>query len=290
MSTSVTRRKTTPSKPPRPIEITLVGDYANPWPNPEAEYVAYVETGGTWHPSKDDFGAVAEVPNVIHAHATEITEVSNLGRFYKAIAFTNHGDGKERPDDSVGRVNLISHGSPSTIALHGYIHSGPGPSFVILGLYPTEDAPEDRLRSGMITSREIEYLNSEGLSYRDQLRRKFSANAELWLILCDVGKGGVQQADGKIYSVPQSLANTFQVRVKAFTDKIWYWPKPSEKTRALVDRTMTSVGRDGPPAKGFYTMEDLYYLDAKTKERHRLGWHMKNKATDFSPTPESDLK
>jgi hypothetical protein len=282
-------RKSTPSKPPRPRELSLLADFPSPWANPRDEVDAYLAANGTWHPTNRVFDAVASTANPKGKVLTEITEVSNLGQFYQAIAFTKAGKGPEREPQTVGRVNLFSHGSPRNVALHGHIKLGPM-NMVCLGVYQREDAPEDRLKSGMITAHEIEYLNDEGTFYRDRIREKLSSDAEIWLFLCGVAKGyenndEQNQRTGKPgkYNIAKELANTFQVVVKAFEDEIWYWPHVDQKTGRFDDRTITSIGEKGERGRGYYSREKVPYLDATFGNQRRLGWHMVDKASSFSP-------
>jgi hypothetical protein len=112
----IKHRKSTPSLPPRLRELSVTATYANPWrAHPEREYEAVSRQDGTWHPYSEDFAAAAGVPNAFRRHLTEVIDVRSLGGFLNAVTTVGGEGHKERPDRSLKRVNLFSHGNPGLL-------------------------------------------------------------------------------------------------------------------------------------------------------------------------------
>lgn len=100
--------------PSRPIELTLVADFPSPWANEKDDTKELaVIAAGTWHPTVDDFQAVAEVPNPKNSKPprTIVKYISTFGEFLGAFTMP--------PDRSIRRLNLISHAQSGLVSLGG---------------------------------------------------------------------------------------------------------------------------------------------------------------------------
>src|SRR4051794_2596118 len=117
----MSRRRTTPFHQPRAREISVLADFPNPWNgNAAAEYRAW-QRDGNWHPHTQDFAAVAQCPNRLRPHLTEVITVDSVGGFFNAVT-TVGGNGREdRPDRSIKRLNIFAHGAPGIVSLRGHI-------------------------------------------------------------------------------------------------------------------------------------------------------------------------
>jgi hypothetical protein len=169
---------------------------------------------------------------------------------------------------------IFSHGNPGLISLRGRIDIRANEILLGQDLKDLQSGTAATgLGSGQIGEAEIEWLNGcDGRVTRDKARRKFATGAEIWLILCHGtgGHDGLDAGDGT--NLVGWLADTFQVQVCAFTEAIWYWPDSDDRTRRITGCELTSVGKTGDKARGYYSAEEIYE-DGKTKH-HRLGRHM----------------
>jgi hypothetical protein len=170
--------------------------------------------------------------------------------------------GTPRRAGSLGRINLFSHGVAGTVALRGFIR--PNDGRVFLADPDPEHPGMPRSRAGDVTLYDdvdlgdyhlldeaaITWLNSckKGYLLRDKIRRVCEPGggevAELWLVVCH-GAGGQGGTQGPGDNLCNQLASTFQVKVRAYTEAVWYWPDYDEKMRVLSRNpltTLTSLG------------------------------------------------
>lgn len=209
--------------PARPIELTLIAQYDNPWSSPGEELQAV--SLHKWHPTINDFEAVANVPN--HGRRT-LTMVKRLGRFDEFLgAIIKVNETQVRATHSIGRLNLITHASSGLISLSGTVTREGGCD---LGRFDFSNA----LASLGMDSSAMSWLNTteEGKGYRDAAREKFTEDAEIWIIACN---GAV----GTSVGVVLDMSGTFGVKVAAYDDVISYWPVGND---TAIDRARTSIG------------------------------------------------
>ena len=80
-------RKATPSLPVRPVEISLIATYPNPWARrPRDEYKALV--ANRWSPHSATFRSVANVPNQILRKLSGRTTTPDLIQVVDVSAWT----------------------------------------------------------------------------------------------------------------------------------------------------------------------------------------------------------
>jgi hypothetical protein len=48
------------------------------------------------------------------------------------------------------------------------------------------------------------------------------------------------------------------------------------------------IGEKGERGRGYYSRENVSYLDAASGIKRRLGWHMVNRASSFSPEKDKE--
>ena len=270
------RKKTTSAAPPHLVEVTLVAYYPSPWKNDAEEVAALAQD--RWHPTSKDFYAVAHTPNQGRRNATIVREVNNVNTFFGAIKYEDCDAKKERPNGSIGRLNLISHGGKGVFSLSGTVRSN--------GLVFTGRGSENHMIDEMIDDDTLEWFNQDayGKQCRDEIRAKLNPKAELWLILCNAA--GL----GPSHNLSRRLAKTFNVTVRAYNKEVWYYPdqaNPQNQIRCpigaiacLNGRNLTSVGRDDPP-KEHSEKGRGYFCQVKVPHDF-AGTHMRN-AERISP-------
>jgi hypothetical protein len=202
-------------------ELSLVGSYPKPvtWTaKKEKELIGQ----DTWFPHTLDFLAVAGKGSL------EITTPEDF--LLKIIEASG----------SIGRLNYFSHGVTGKIATSGKID--PGGTFCTLDTGWTQVTGQGRKNiadpyaktwgdigenSGSVTIT----VGNRTFSL-DDVRKKFKEDAELWLYICHGG------TDGRLL---QNIANTFQVKVKAFS-KIIVYCAPSDFPTSRQHKVNTLTG------------------------------------------------
>lgn len=81
----------------------------------------------------------------------------------------------------------------------------------------------------------MSWLNTNGKTLRDKARKKFTSNAEFWLVVCN---GAV----GSSLVFVLELSAAFGVKVAAYREPIYYWPQTNSAGTRITDRRYTSVG------------------------------------------------
>lgn len=233
------RKKMTSAAPSRLVELTLVAYYPTPWKS-DAEEVTALDQD-RWHPTSKDFYAVAHTPNQGRHNATIVREVNNIRSLVGAIKFEDLHGRRERPNGSIGRLNLISHGGKRGVfGLSGEVRAN-GNVFCGRGL-------EDHFLDEVIDEHTLKWFNNEGRGHRDDIRAKLDRGAEFWLFLCSAASVGPCRV------LSEKLANTFNVTVRAYNDEVWYYPDhknaknqikcSGDDVACFMGRNLTSIGQD----------------------------------------------
>ena len=226
-------KKKSPAVPARVVEITLVGKFPRPaaWgkrgtPAGDAAEIKLLETKPrNWHPCTEDFQDVAKVPNTQRSMTQIYNPLSNIGELLGAILDLGSGNTPRRPERSIKRLNLISHGlgaagrepiyglsgeieDDGTCFLFGSVPEGAGPNGA--------NAPMD---SRGIDGQLLHWLNTTAKDLRDQCRARFREDGEIGLVLCNSGGNAFAT---NVAMLRGQLAKTFNVAVLAYDDEIYY--------------------------------------------------------------------
>jgi hypothetical protein len=265
-------------------EVTAIAGFANPWSGDEGGEIEAIRAG-KWHPSSDDFRAVAHAPNLgSKVPLTEVYDVHSVGSLAGALAYTlRSGPQKPRPHGEVKRFNLISHGAPGLIALAGRL-ARDGSCY--LGDRSLEKDGHPELRT-QIDEAALLWLSGEeiandgdtrGKETLDRARAAFAEAAELWLILCRAGGGRASEV-GEGTNLARRLRDVFKVTVVAFSTEVWYWPLhdlppgPLKHPR-IPSRDWTSIGEHGEQGRGYLSYVEAFY--DHHGDNRRVGWHMES--------------
>ncbi|MBN2194897.1 MAG: hypothetical protein JW751_18920 [Polyangiaceae bacterium] len=221
---------------PAKLELTLVARFASPFTTAKQERDAAAgASSNVWEPSSKDFQAVAETPKLNGAPVTQIKSVSTVWEFMQAIT--------KYPKRSIKRVNLITHGGTGQLALAGRIEKDG-----TVWLSATDQTQEEAgpvLDRSFFNHNVLDELNKDPYrGERDKVRRRFQRDkSELHLIACNqaLGTGVLLQAE---------LSWTFDVKVCAFGDAIWY--EPSYNDAQILQRNFTKIGKTGTRGIGYY--------------------------------------
>ncbi len=210
-----------PTGPQTTQELNLVGDFPKPasWtPQKELQQIH----ADKWFPSALDFLAVAGSGSVAIADTWDF-----LLKIVKA-------------PNKISRLNVFSHGSTSLIALQGEILADGGN--VILAQKPDTSWTQVFAAKAILdpfaktwgdvgqNSGSVS-MTVGGTSFTlDDVRKKFAAEATLWLYLCH------SAADPRLF---QEVANAFQVTAKGFSHELVYcapgnFPTSRKHTVAVV--------------------------------------------------------
>jgi hypothetical protein len=242
------RKKHTSVQPPILVELTMVAQFSGPWKVDDPEEVAAIQAR-RWHPTTMDFEAVANTPNAGFKLATTVQFVRDVDELIGQIYYQNYKAKIVRPNQNLGRVNLISHGGKGVFALSGQVHTD---GSVHLG-----DGDANPRYDQRIDERTLEWFNTDevGRTYRTMIREKLHPKAEFWLILCNGA------CVGKSYIAAQELANTFGRTVRAYADEVWCHPDRSGANNhiqchggdaaCIMGRNMTSIGENGTQGRGY---------------------------------------
>lgn len=205
--------------------FTVYADFPYPWRSEADEVRAY--EAGEWHPGNRDFEALARSLAASFSDQNHgIRKVASLADLLFALI--------AHPVGSIGRLNIITHGSGSGFGLSGTVIPGD----VELGLdidsprHPKSDdditfidsselAKLDECNSTDCARRDLEFRRgslktARTVTFQDALAR-FSADAYLYLYACKGGSADTQ--------VLQRLADAFNLRVWSFKQELWYFPE-----------------------------------------------------------------
>jgi len=191
------------------VQITAVGVFSEPWANDAAE-IAAIRKPDTWSPSTIDFIAVAV--NSRSARSRVVREVDATESFLHLIL--------DQKPNSIGRINLITHGNTSSIALSGEVISGN----VLF---------DDELDIGVLAG----YLQT-GIPYKGrtldwtELENRFADNAVLVVYAC---KAGLSE------SFVQDLADFFDIRVQGFKHELKYVYPENALAGGVIRRNLITV-------------------------------------------------
>lgn len=205
--------------------FTVYADFPYPWASEAEEVRAY--EAGQWHPGNRDFedlaGALARSFGKQNHGIKKIGSLADL--LFALIA---------HPAGSIGRLNIITHGSPSRIGLSGTVTWGdcalgldfddprhPKSDDDITFLDSSELAKLDQCNSTDCAKPDLEFRagslkTARTTTFQDALAR-FSADAYIYLYACKGGSVDTQML--------QRLADAFNVRVWAFKQDLWYFPE-----------------------------------------------------------------
>ena len=234
--------KKTCAAPPA-TELTLIPTYRSPYvvgSKRERNAAVNTATNGPgkdkWEPCTDDFRAVVATPKLSGCAVTNIKKVHDVDGIMNAIlAF---------PEHSIRRLNLISHGGPDMIGLEGTIETD-GTVTLNAGDYDDEEAGPYGARSYLNTG-VLADLNRDPTNRirRDRVRKRFlSRDSEFHLLCC-------HQAIGTGVMLLNELSWTFDIRVCATSEAIWYHPETN--ATQITRRNLTSLGANGTVGQGYY--------------------------------------
>jgi hypothetical protein len=216
-------------------EITVIGSFKNPFNSLGDEIKAMKEN--RWSPSTDDFSAVA---------GRSLTVDSYLGLLTVILA---DGD-RETQAGSIKRINIFTHANKDMIALSGRISAGGVLAQVFLNV------------DSSLSVDTLDKLNQEGVTFSvpskskqlaakkftlDDVKKRFATDAVIVVYACHSGLDGV---------FVQYLADTFQVKVRGFSDVIGYFPKYEDQP-ASVNRRRVGIGYNSKVIES-----DFHRLDA----------------------------
>ena len=187
-STSKKRRR---KKAAGTREITVVSDFPNPWPNLRQEKQAIED--GVWFPSTDDY--IAVVKNSSGGQGAKVTKiVDSVEAFIYLIL--------QQPEGSIRRINLLTHGAPSSIAFSGTIDQEGA-------VYFENVMDVDTVRSLMTHGI---MFNGKRLEW-DAVDARFGDGAEIVFYACN---SAIDE------SYLQNIANAFAIRVRGFSKELHY--------------------------------------------------------------------
>jgi hypothetical protein len=242
-------------------EISLVGTFENPWSqSDEVDAMAH----NRWEPTTDDFAAVA---------GSSAIKVDSWKGLMQVIL--TRGDAESAPA-SIGRINIFTHANSDLIALAGRVAPGSGLGSTSVTLAVNSAISEetlDQLDSGItfsVVSKNQKLASKQFLM--DDVRKRFTKDAVLVIYACH---GAVDTA------FVQRIADTFQVKVRAFTDVIGYFPSyddadpRSGQAAKVTNRRRVGVGHDSR-----VKVNDFHDLDTNAVERTPRPLKKPGSATD----------
>src|SRR6266851_2806783 len=232
-SKKVTKPQAAPKVAAR--EISVVGTFNNPW-NRETDEVDAM-SHDRWEPTTDDFRAVA---------GTSAVKVGSWKGVMQVI-LTN-GDA-ESAAGSISRINIFTHANSNLIALAGHVRPGSAAASVTLTV--------DSAITMNVVSKNKKLASKKFVM--DDVRKRFTKDAVIVIYACH---GAVDTA------FVQRIADTFQVKVRAFKDLIGYFPSfddadPAAKRAARVtNRRKVGVGHNST-----VKVDDFHQLDSNAVDR-----------------------
>jgi hypothetical protein len=221
-------------------EISVIASFKNPWT--EADEVKAMKEN-RWEPTSTDFQAVAN-------------DAILVDHWHKLIgAILTKGDAESAPG-SIRRINIFTHANANLIAFAGHVR--PGGAMTSVGLTVDGAISEDmldELNKGITFQVQSK---SKALAAKkftiDDVRKRFTKDAVIVLYACHTAVDG---------AFVQRIADTFQVKVRGFTDVIGYFPSYEEadeakKTAAKVtNRRRVGIGHNSQNK-----VTDFHELDA----------------------------
>lgn len=218
-----------PASAPKQVsakEISLIGTYKNPW-SESAEVDAMAHDH--WSPTTDDFSAVA---------GSGAKRVTSWGSVLQVIL--TDGDAESSPG-SISRINIFTHANENFIAFSGTVAAQDGNVMLHVPTALSEDTLS-QLNSGITINVDSSNAKLKAKKFvLDDIRKRFTKDAVIVIYACHGAVNG---------AFVQHIADTFQVKVRAFTDVIGYYPsfdeaEPGAKIPARVtNRKKVGVGRN----------------------------------------------
>jgi hypothetical protein len=243
-SKTAPKRKDAPKVTTR--EISIVGSFRNPWsPSAEADAMAH----DRWEPTSDDFMAVAGKP------ALQVDSWKGLLQ----VILTN-GDAESQAG-SISRINIFTHANSNLIALAGHVTpTNAAPSVTLAVDSAISEETLDQLDSGITFNVVSKNKRLASKTFdMDDVRKRFSKDALIVIYACH---GAV---DGAFV---QRIANTFQVKVRAFRDVIGYYPSYDEADPAAKQPArVTNRQRVGVGYNSKVKVSDFHQLDTNATDR-----------------------
>jgi len=228
-------------------EISLFGSFDNPWKKQADEVDAMAKN--RWEPTSDDFAAVAGKSSV---------KVDSWKGLMQVILTKG---GAESPTGSISRLNIFTHANSNLIALAGHVRPGSASASVTLAVDSaiSEDTL-NQLDSG-ITMNVVS--NNKQLAAKkfvmDDVRKRFTKDALIVIYACH---GAIDTA------FVQHIANTFQVKVRAFRDVIGYFPSYDEADpEAKQPARVTNRRKVGVGYNSNAKVDDFHQLDSNAVDR-----------------------
>jgi hypothetical protein len=228
-------------------EISVVGSFDNPWKK-EADEVDAM-SHDRWEPTSDDFRAVAGKSSV---------EVDSWKGVMQVI-LTN-GDA-ESAAGSISRVNIFTHANSNLIALAGHVRPGSAAASVTLTVDSAiSEETLDQLDSGItmnVVSKNKKLASKKFVM--DDVRKRFTKDAVIVIYACH---GAVDIA------FVQRIADTFQVKVRAFNDVIGYYPSFDDADPAArLPARVTNRRKVGVGFNSKVKVDDFHKLDSNAVDR-----------------------
>jgi hypothetical protein len=228
-------------------EISVIGAFDNPWSKEADEVDAMAHD--RWEPTSDDFGAVA---------GNSAVKVSSWKGLMQVIL--TKGDA-ESAAGSISRINIFTHANSNLIALAGQVRPGNTAASVTLKVDSAiSEETLDQLDSGItmnVVSKNAKLASKKFVM--DDVRKRFTKDAVIVIYAChgavDVG-------------FVQHIANTFQVKVRAFRDVIGYFPSfddadpAAKRTARVTNRRKVGVGYNSR-----VKVDDFHALDSNATDR-----------------------
>ena len=218
-------------------EITIVGSFKNPFKTRADEIEAMDKD--RWEPSTDDFVAVGG----------KTVTVDNFLTIFGTILV----DGtRETKPGSINRINIFTHANPSMIAFSGQITSAGAMATVTLhGNGALTPGDLQALTQGQTFSVNSTNKTLAAKAFTlDDVRRRFAKDAVIVIYAC---KSGIDT------SFLQEIADTFQVKVRGFSDLVGYFPKYTQGSNT-IDRRHVGIGRNAAVKE-----TDFHQLDVSSK-------------------------
>jgi hypothetical protein len=229
-------------------EISVVGSFDNPWTK-EADEVDAM-SHDRWEPTSDDFRAVAGKSSV---------KVDSWKGLMQVILTS---DDAESAAGSISRVNIFTHANSNLIALAGHVRQ-PGTAAASVTLKVDSAISEetlDQLDSGItmnVVSKNQKLASKKFVM--DDVRKRFTKDAVIVIYACH---GAVDTA------FVQRIADTFQVKVRAFREVIGYYPSfddadpAANRPAKVTNRQKVGVGYNSK-----VKVDDFHKLDSNAVDR-----------------------